>query len=801
MHSDIATKIKHQNKRIKKYQQLEPEMSADIAYWKSPYYENSYYEPYNPDDLLRKFGGNKALDKYQKMKQDDAVKSALFVKKSAVVSSGWVIEPATQEENDKTIADDLQENIESYYSGNFESGILQILSALEYGFSVNEKIFGVENNRVVLKELKAKPPHSFEFHTDPFGNLKPDGFKQWTNNGGLISLPLNKFVYYPYNKEFGNWYGDSDLRAAYRSWFSKDILIKAWNIYLERCGVPLVIGKYLESDSSEERSTMQNIVDNLSFKTSALIPKGADIEFRESVRQSTSDFKNAIDSHNAMIMRSILVPRHLGFDETAGGSYALGKVNFDVFAWVVGRIRNELQEIINEQIIRPLTIYNFPNAKNFPKFKFNPLTEEDKDLKSKTIIEGIRAGAISLDQESENYLRGLLGMPEAVEQEPVKTKTEPEPKEYKFKRQLNKYEKKVDFALIQKTLTTDTDEAILELKDQLRKIRDDFTTQIVRKKIAEDKNIAAVSGIEFKYIRELSQKIEAILRSAYDNGKKSAKDTAKKADFVSKIGLTKGKAMLWIKEQSKILTGNISEALQNKSKQIILDGLSRGATTNDIVNLVDNAFEPFVAEEGWEGSVKDGMKMYTEVNTTIAQSFSNGLREYNLGLESEGWIEGYEYSAILDEATTEGCEELDGQIYGVSNIYLNEIAPPRHWNAIVEGEKVQTSNGEENIEKIKVGDMVIGHTGKMRRVYDVMSQAADSAVYEIEMDNGNKLKITAEHPVLTGKGWKRVDMLSCSDLIVGVEDVINNPVRVHEYAILVDANNLESEGGQIDVAD
>jgi hypothetical protein len=155
------------------------------------------------------------------------------------------------------------------------------------------------------------------------------------------------------------------------------------------------------------------------------------IDFKESGRNG-GDFSAAIDKHNGMILRSILVPKHLGFDETAGGSYALGKVNFDVFAWVVLRLRQELEVALNEQLIRQMTMLNFPNVDKFPTFKFNPLTEEDKDIKAKTIISGLQSGALQMDLETENFLRGLLGLPDVIEvaeKEPVDDKLPPKPDE------------------------------------------------------------------------------------------------------------------------------------------------------------------------------------------------------------------------------------------------------------------------------------------------------------------------------------------------------------------------------------
>lgn len=48
----------------------------------------------------------------------------------------------------------------------------------------------------------------------------------------------------------------------------------------------------------------------------------------------------------------------------------------------------------------------------------------------------------------------------------------------------------------------------------------------------------------------------------------------------------------------------------------------------------------------------------------------------------------------------------------------------------------------------------------------VTNESAD--VYELELDNGQKIAATADHPVLTAAGWKTVGALSCDDDILCV---------------------------------
>jgi intein/homing endonuclease len=55
-----------------------------------------------------------------------------------------------------------------------------------------------------------------------------------------------------------------------------------------------------------------------------------------------------------------------------------------------------------------------------------------------------------------------------------------------------------------------------------------------------------------------------------------------------------------------------------------------------------------------------------------------------------------------------------------------------------------------------------------------MSKFEDKEYYEINLDNGKQINITAEHPVLVIRdsklGWSRVDELTMADRLLCVED-------------------------------
>ena len=136
--------------------------------------------PYNPDEVI----GKKGIKKYQEMMRDEQIKAAMMAKQYAVIAPGWEIQPARHNKDaDKKAAQEIADFIKQVFDdmeGSFDTKLIEMLSALVFGFSCAEKIFSLIDyskfqGKIGLKDLKFRNPEGFDFHTDPFGNLYPEG--------------------------------------------------------------------------------------------------------------------------------------------------------------------------------------------------------------------------------------------------------------------------------------------------------------------------------------------------------------------------------------------------------------------------------------------------------------------------------------------------------------------------------------------------------------------------------------------------------------------------------------------------
>ena len=297
---------------------------------------------FNPDLLAAKKGG---LAIYKDMRGDDQVKACLQLKKAAVITPGWEIEG------------DNAEHVEfikyciAQMEGTMEGFIVSMLSAFDYGFSLHEKIFnyidrGKFNGKIGIKQLKAKSPTRITFDIDDYGNINGNGILQTQMDGKVTRLPVDKMILYSYQREFDNYYGESDLKAIYRLWFVKVNVLRYWAVYLERFSIPIVNGKLTSGKITEQQRTdFKTLVSNIQAGMSVVTPNDMILSLLESARVDRGVFNQAIDALNVGIARGILIPQLIGLVPQAGvGSYGKSETDLKVFDWVLGSIGKQIQD-------------------------------------------------------------------------------------------------------------------------------------------------------------------------------------------------------------------------------------------------------------------------------------------------------------------------------------------------------------------------------------------------------------------------------------------------------------------------
>lgn len=666
------------------------------------------FAPYNPDDLV----GKKGLGVYDKMMDDDPqVKSAILFKKLAVLSPGWEITPAADDngavsEQDAEIAAFVQSVIENL-PGTFEKVLLDTLEGLVKGFSVSELVWslieaGDFSGKIGLSRINAKPQKTFDFDTDPQGNLLPDGLVQFHSSIDQKRLDVTKFVLWTYQKRPGNYYGVSDLRPAYRYYFSKEIATRMWNVHLEKYAMPIAVGKVPPNTSADKRTKLLGILQALQQRTAMVINENEVVELLEATRAAGDSYDQAVRYFDMQIARAVLMPDLTSSEGNRVGSKALGQVHMDTFVWVLKQLGNETAEVVNEQIIQRLVRMNYDTTE-YPRFRFNDYDTEDELAVASMFKELVEA---SIMAPTEQHIRERLNIPQP---DPDETPKQPPPSTppqsddendetppssfstFALSRDPVALEGKVNFARIEKTLDRLEKVGREKLEEVTREQRRGLLHQV--QELANPESLTVEGAADFQRVmnglltngllwgmydaaREVNSKVR-IDFAAEDLEGIAPEDAI--AFFESKIPIPRD-----LLDQYSRMAFTISEIqstqILESAKLIIQKGLVRGTPTKGLMKELGELFEGFLSTgEIKSGSVVTPYRLENIVRTNLIESYNTGrLNLYRSELVRDA-VPAVMYSAIMDSRTTPFCRSWDGKVMKLDDPRVDEVTPPNHY--------------------------------------------------------------------------------------------------------------------------
>jgi len=640
---------------------------------------------YNPDDLVEK----KGLEIYRKMqRRDGQVKAVFMLKKHSRLSTPWSIRPEDENDQEAVRQAEFIEHCFSEMKGSINNSLLKIWNAMRDGFSVaeiNYKVLptGEFKGMIGIDNIKVRKAINYMFKCDEHGNIEEKGLIEGYNT----PLPINKFILFAYNPnddDADSLYGESDFRAAYRYYFSNDIVQRFWNIFLEKFGQPTVIGRYETGTTKEKQDAYLDILKTIQTDTAIVMPKGLEAELLEAQRRGSAGYKSAFDTNNAMIARALLVGTLL-MDTGEKGSWALSKTHFDIFIYILDYLGTETEDtIVREQIIKRLIDFNFTQPK-YPYFKFESLIKDDQEAKAKIAKMLVDAGLINPEEE---WVRGFLKIPakeEGIILPEPKSKPGGFAEDYQvgLKRQTNQYEKKCNFTRIIKNLDEWEANAKEDLVGIITKQKESLKKDILKKKIIETNSASQIEKIQLSYVGELKSKIQEYLRDLWQYGREEVKSELGKMKFVDIIpGLPPKKALQYLNNKSFWIAGVIRDSVLKEARAILYNGLKGGASTPEIMFQLDGFFKEYIGTPAIE--IKTGRELAPwHLENVVRTNFSDAYNEGRWAMMNDpdvgDFVPAVAYSSVMDERTTEICERLDGQVFEKGDPDLARVKPPNHY--------------------------------------------------------------------------------------------------------------------------
>jgi len=352
----------------------------------------------------------------QMRKSDPTVAACLLVFELPILAATWFIQAASEQEEDKTIAKFISNNLFEEVSITWNDFLRHVLLILPFGFNIFEKVFKLDEETGLIKWKKFAPrlPQTLnQWLLDEEGGLA--GIVQEVyiaNEYRLVEIPVEKLLVFTYRREGSNFEGVSLLRAAYRSWWTKDKLLKIQAIGLERNAIGTPTIGLPDEYTSRDLEMAKDIVrawrahEQMGF----IRPPGFVFE-SSNVEMKAEALQNAISYYDHQIEKSML-SNFLGLGEARKGSYALSKTLKEIYMLALQAIGKDICDTFNKYAIQKLVDLNWPDRKRYPKLTVKGLGELDRETMSEIVERLQRSGFLTADEGLEDFFRKSLDLPE-----------------------------------------------------------------------------------------------------------------------------------------------------------------------------------------------------------------------------------------------------------------------------------------------------------------------------------------------------------------------------------------------------
>lgn len=384
------------------------------------------YSGYYSEEYLNQLRGPQAADVWDQVRRSDAkIRMCLKAVKAPILGAQWGVRSAGQEDKQKFQADLVEQILFHDLPQSFTQQLQEILTFLDFGFSVFEVIHGIQvghnkfGNYNTIKKIAWRSARTIErWNLDKqTGQLKSVSQYAYGDLQKLVDIPSEFLVVFTNEKEGDNYEGISALRACYGPWKRKNTYQKLMAIGIEKYAVPTPImevptGKENTTEYNNAKLMMEKYVSH--EKNYFMVAQGWKLSFGNPSNFDASKIQDAIVRENAEIASAFLVS-FLELGQQQSGSWALSNDLSDFALLSIQYVADYICEILNGTIIKQIVDMNFGPQESYPELfcagiKDKPGKEFAEILK--LLVDG---KVITPDLELEDEMREKYGLPDKEE--------------------------------------------------------------------------------------------------------------------------------------------------------------------------------------------------------------------------------------------------------------------------------------------------------------------------------------------------------------------------------------------------
>lgn len=409
------------------------------------------------EDVKTELAFPQSICTYKQMQIDPVIASALNYFESLMLKAKWKvveIEHATPAE--KVQAEFIRECMNDM-EHSWQDHIQEASSMLTYGFSPHEIVLrkrlhskGSKYNDGMIgwHKLPVRSQDTIDKWIFSDDGRELLGLQQnlvLSGNSGRfaslktkeIRIPREKFLLYRVNKKRDNPEGTSLLKACYYPWkFRTEIeSTEACGIQRDLSGLPVAFipPQYLAADATPEqvaiRKMYENIVRNIHFNEQAglVMPMAFDPDSKQPLFDfklmgaeggKSYDTSAVIERYNKSILTALSADI-LVMGQGNTGSFALGSIKNSLTLICVEARLKEIQDVINNHLIRLTARMNGWNLSRLPRIVFEDIESVDVETISKAYQRAASTGLLELDRAVANKVRETIGVEPLPDDLPV----------------------------------------------------------------------------------------------------------------------------------------------------------------------------------------------------------------------------------------------------------------------------------------------------------------------------------------------------------------------------------------------
>lgn len=377
-----------------------------------------------------------------KMMRDPHVRQSVEDIVGPLTSARWRFKPASKDPRDREAADFaqwafiermpwdrvLRRVIRGYASNGFH------LEEMTDDFTaIPQKRFPLHpgpGQAIAPLAFHDRPAWSIDqWHQSPTDTSKLASVRQYVQgsdqeHAGFVTIPADRLVRFTYDQEGANFAGLSVLRSAYQPWKLKIAFLTIDAIKHERTGAGTPSLTLSEDADEEDIAAAEQILAEMrvNAKGYIVLPAGYKFAWEGSSSSDGTNLNEAIERCNKDIAFNVSAGFTLLGLTGKTGSYALAGTQQGAYHLAVDGQARFVMSAFNAgqdgwSPVERITRLNYGADVGIPILQARNLPTRDWQSIAKTYFEGVRIGALTADDRTEEQIR------ESMELEPHETET------------------------------------------------------------------------------------------------------------------------------------------------------------------------------------------------------------------------------------------------------------------------------------------------------------------------------------------------------------------------------------------